>query len=190
MAVIKIISGGQTGVDQGALFAAAALNIKTGGWMPKNFKTEDGMRYDLAAQFYLVENSSGQYGPRTQANVATADGTLLIGDVRSPGSRLTIKFASRLNKPYYIIGWSLRNLKPLECHYYKLHQWLMQYNITVLNVAGNRESKNPGIFNVTYHFLIGALTYHHQQEQKDDKTQRKTTRSSPIISQDTIQFSP
>ena len=38
----KIISGGQTGVDQAALRAAKACGIPTGGWAPKGWRTEDG----------------------------------------------------------------------------------------------------------------------------------------------------
>jgi hypothetical protein len=35
-----IISGGQTGADQGGLFAAEILKIKTGGYAPKGYRTE------------------------------------------------------------------------------------------------------------------------------------------------------
>src|SRR5262249_6057013 len=38
----KVISGGQTGVDQVALRAAKACGIPTGGWAPKGWRTEDG----------------------------------------------------------------------------------------------------------------------------------------------------
>ena len=38
----KIVSGGQTGVDRGALDAAIALGIPHGGWCPKGRKAEDG----------------------------------------------------------------------------------------------------------------------------------------------------
>jgi hypothetical protein len=35
--------------------------------------------------------------------------------------------------------------------------WLNNAKITILNVAGNRESKNPGIQVATKNFLIAAL---------------------------------
>ena len=36
----RIISGGQTGADEGGLMAAALLGIPTGGWMPRGFLRE------------------------------------------------------------------------------------------------------------------------------------------------------
>ena len=38
----KIISGGQTGADQGALDAAIKYNFPHDGWIPKGRLTEDG----------------------------------------------------------------------------------------------------------------------------------------------------
>ncbi|MDX9833982.1 MAG: putative molybdenum carrier protein, partial [Desulfobulbus sp.] len=41
-AMIRIISGGQTGADQAALDAAIALSLPHGGWLPRGRKTESG----------------------------------------------------------------------------------------------------------------------------------------------------
>ncbi|MCG6885904.1 MAG: putative molybdenum carrier protein, partial [Proteobacteria bacterium] len=38
----RIITGGQTGVDRGALDAALAAGIPCGGWCPDGRKAEDG----------------------------------------------------------------------------------------------------------------------------------------------------
>jgi hypothetical protein len=43
-----VISGFQIGVDQGAMRAAKAAGIPTGGAMPKGFLTEDGPRPEFA----------------------------------------------------------------------------------------------------------------------------------------------
>ena len=37
---IKIVSGGQTGVDQGALEAAVSLGMESGGWAPARWLAE------------------------------------------------------------------------------------------------------------------------------------------------------
>ena len=42
MALTKIVSGGQTGVDRGALDAALAVGFSCGGWCPKDRNAEDG----------------------------------------------------------------------------------------------------------------------------------------------------
>lgn len=40
--VSRIISGGQTGVDQAALDAAIAYDVSHGGWLPAGRRTENG----------------------------------------------------------------------------------------------------------------------------------------------------
>src|SRR5881398_944095 len=40
--ILKIISGGQTGVDRGALDAALAFEVECGGWCPAGRLAEDG----------------------------------------------------------------------------------------------------------------------------------------------------
>lgn len=52
--LIKIVTGGQTGADQGALLAARAAGIATGGWAPLGWMTEDGPAPWLA-DFRLIE---------------------------------------------------------------------------------------------------------------------------------------
>jgi hypothetical protein len=42
MALTKIVSGGQTGVDRGALDAALAAGFPCGGWCPADRRAEDG----------------------------------------------------------------------------------------------------------------------------------------------------
>jgi hypothetical protein len=45
MALTKIISGGQTGVDRGALDAALVAGFTCGGWCPADRGAEDGEIY-------------------------------------------------------------------------------------------------------------------------------------------------
>lgn len=160
MILQKIISGGQTGADQGALKAALSLGLKTGGWMPKGFRTEDGPRPDLAKRYGLVEHSSSTYPPRTLSNVMASDGTLIFGNPYSPGCRLTRRYT--LNQtPCYMITWP-DDLLTDECFFFRY--WLVDFKIKVLNVAGNRESKNPGIGEAVRQFLVHNLTALREQE--------------------------
>jgi len=64
----KIISGGQTGADQGALDTAIRLGIEHGGWIPKGRKTEAG---PLADKYHLKEMPSDEYQARTEKNVVS-----------------------------------------------------------------------------------------------------------------------
>ena len=66
MTINKIISGGQTGADQGALDAAIKLGIPHGGWLPKGRKTETG---PLPKKYKLKEMPTAHYPKRTKKNI-------------------------------------------------------------------------------------------------------------------------
>lgn len=87
---LKIISGGQTGVDRGALDAALDLGITCGGWCPEGRLAEDGV---ISRRYPVRELPGADYRQRTLANVLAADGTLLIDaaelDVARAAQRIT-----------------------------------------------------------------------------------------------------
>lgn len=148
MALVKIISGAQTGADQAGLAAACHLGLEVGGWMPYGRRTEDGpMSIELFNKYKLKQHPSPNYPPRTEQNVRESDGTVLFGNLDSPGCRLTMQLCDRHHKHY--------PGNPLKPEY--LRAWVEQHDIKVLNVAGNRESTNPGIFDSTVKFLVEAF---------------------------------
>src|SRR5262245_9896947 len=73
--VRKIVSGGQTGVDRGALIAALELGIEHGGYCPRGRLAEDGV---IESQFQLTETDSAAYHVRTEKNVVESRGTLIV----------------------------------------------------------------------------------------------------------------
>ena len=144
MILKKIISGGQTGADQAGLDAGVDLGLETGGWIPKGRRTEAGpMSQDHMILYGLKEHRDASYAPRTLENVIDSDGTALIGNISSSGSKLTINVCESRGKPF-IINPTTEQLKA----------WLAERNIEVLNVAGNRESVNPGIGQLVYDTLV------------------------------------
>lgn len=77
-------------MDQGALRAAKALGIKTGGVAPAGYKTEMRQMERLLKDVYgLEESKSRSYVARTYANVELAHGTVWIGEEGTPGWRCT-----------------------------------------------------------------------------------------------------
>lgn len=125
----KVISGGQTGVDRLGLEVAKKLNILTGGTAPKDWKTENGSDPSLK-DFGLVESNFIGYMPRTQKNVLDSDGTVIYGDVKSPGTKMTIDFLTNAQKPWIANPGMDAFVEFVE-----------KNNIKILNVAGNRASK-------------------------------------------------
>ena len=150
--VTKIVSGGQTGADSGALNAAIKLGIKCGGFCPKGRRRESGV---VPEKYGLVETPSSGYAERTRLNVITSAATLAltIGKI-TPGTNHTINYAIENDKP--VLHLDLSN--PIELNAETLRKWLARMSDeVVLNVAGSRESKAPGICKATELLLIKAL---------------------------------
>jgi len=148
--VTKIISGGQTGVDRIGLEVGKELGIETGGVAPKGYRTEKGPDTSLK-EFGLTEDASSGYTSRTLKNLKTADGTVLFGDMKSPGSKQTINNLEKNNKPY-IVNPTAKDLQ----------KFLTDNNIKVLNVAGNRGSKVSSENAIKYAKVLKDALYYNQ----------------------------
>jgi hypothetical protein len=158
VAATRIISGGQTGADTGALLAARELGVESGGFAPKGWLTENGPRRALLKSFGLIECEEGGYPARTRRNVAASDGTLLVGQYEGGGSRLTYEAAQELSKPLFLLACANPpHTKSDELRVEEFRYWLEDHHIETLNVAGNRESEIPGIAEFTRTFLLNAL---------------------------------
>lgn len=151
MAVTKIISGGQTGADRGALDAAMDLGLHHGGWCPRGRRAEDGRIPD---RYQLMEHKSAEYPPRTEANVLEADGTVIFY-IRRPsrGTGLASAVARKYGRPAFSVDLG----RSPEHQISKLRKWLAQHEIRVLNVAGPRASRGLTIGEDVRRFLVAAL---------------------------------
>lgn len=146
----RVVSGGQTGADQGGLDAAVEFGLPTGGWIPKGFRTEKGANRDLE-KLGLKETETDSYVPRTRLNARDSDGTIRIAtDWKSRGEICTLKGIKDYKKPY--IDVDPRN--DFSQQVGEVIAWIGENDIRVLNVAGNRESKSPGIREFTVKFLL------------------------------------
>src|SRR5262245_34599614 len=123
----KIISGGQTGADTGALVAARELGIASGGKARRGWLTGDGPRESQLRAFGLLECGKDGFPARTRRNVADSNGTLLVGKYGSGGSRLTYDVARELAKPLFHISYPERRDRSEE-----FRQWLEENNVVVL----------------------------------------------------------
>lgn len=156
--VNRIISGGQTGADQGGLLAARDLGISTGGTAPQHWLTETGSAEQLLRSFGLIECAEPGYDARTRKNVLDADGTVLFGSYTTGGSAVTAEVAEQSDKPFFNVPFPIaKNETALEKLPAEFREWLRHFHIRVLNVAGNRESQNPGVQEFTRRFLTSSL---------------------------------
>lgn len=149
MTLRRIISGGQSGVDRAALDAARLLAIPCGGWCPRGRRAEDG---PIDPGYPLTETPEEDYAQRTEWNVRDADGTLVLTRSElTQGTAFTVELARRLSKPCLVLDLDrLASAEPIRA-------WLEDHRIAVLNVAGPRESKCPGIYRDALAFLRRAL---------------------------------
>jgi hypothetical protein len=141
----RIISGGQTGADKGGLLAGRDLGIRTGGWAPKGWVTEDGPNPKLN-QFGLIQHSSPNYPPRTRMNCQDADLVAIFGDLHSAGTRLTIDICKSDGIPY-ILNPDATELRTM-CE---------DLGVETLNVAGNRASKDATIEDRVRKVIVDAF---------------------------------
>ena len=136
----KIVAGGQTGVDRAALDGAIAWGVCHGGWCPKGRKAEDGI---IPRRYRLKETRSPAYNVRTRWNVRESDGTLIISanHLIVGGTKLTAEFAESLKKPLLHLTMATGARRAAR----QLDRFITRHRIHVLNIAGPRDSEEPGI---------------------------------------------
>jgi Circularly permutated YpsA SLOG family len=120
--------------------------------MPRGFLTEEGPQRWFANVYNAREMPTASYPARTVKNVQNSDGTIWFGTTKTPGAKTTPEACERLRKPVMlvtpsevvlpsdVVGWLRRNPQ-----------------IERLNIAGHRESKNPGIGERVERFLIAVF---------------------------------
>ena len=150
--IIKIISGGQTGVDRAALDVAIELGFEYGGFCPKGRLAEDGV---ILNKYNLTELSSSQYLMRTFENVQASDGTLIIHQETVSGGTLKTKdYCQMINKSFFEVNL-LEDLEKIPLNF---NTWIKENHIIIMNIAGPRESAAP-IYNRTYTLLMDLLLH-------------------------------
>ena len=88
-----------------------------------------------------METAERNYQTRTRRNVEDSDGTLILNLGKlDGGTALTVKLAQQIGKPCLIVALE----DGIELIAFR--EWLAAHQIAVLNVAGPRESKRPGVY--------------------------------------------
>jgi len=163
MALKKIVSGGQTGVDRGALDAALVAGFPCGGWCPADRSAADGEipeRYPLtplenpaagSSQVSTARRVAEQYRARTLKNIQDSDGTVILhSGALFGGTLLTQKFCVREKKPLIALdAQGITNLRAAAT----IVQFIEAHGIQVINVAGPRLSDWPA----GYRYALGVV---------------------------------
>lgn len=133
---MKLISGGQTGVDRAALDVALKHGIECGGWCPAGRLDELGTIPD---RYPLNELKQGSFADRTLQNVKDSDGTAVIyfGELRG-GTEYTVRCCVEQKRPHQLIDAAKVSAEDAAK---LLVDLLSAHKIDILNVAGPRASE-------------------------------------------------
>ena len=135
---LKIISGGQTGVDRAALDVALVNGIQCGGWSPAGRLDEFGKIPD----HYPVQELPGSgFAERTLQNVKDSNGTVVIYAAElCGGTEQTVRFCVEVRRPYQLIDASEITTAAAS---QLIADFVRTNRIDILNVAGPRQSEWP-----------------------------------------------
>lgn len=145
---IKIISGGQTGVDRAALDAALSSNIPCGGSCPAGRMAEDG---HIPNYYPLIELAGAEYDRRTEQNVIDSDASLIIYFSHLFGGTLkTLEYCQQQRKPYLLLdGDSVNSSQAAQ----RITDFVRRHSVACLNVAGPRASDARNAYRFTLHAI-------------------------------------
>lgn len=168
---LRIVSGGQSGVDRAALDAALDIGLACSGWCPRGRRAEDG---PIDERYPLQETTSMVYAKRTRLNILCSDATLIINQGRlSGGTKLTYDLVMDHNrddpdnkKPVLLLQLDQSDQAPLNPDLPRqrlaetIRAWIRDNGLekSVLNVAGPRESSRPGLGGQAYDILRLAFS--------------------------------
>jgi hypothetical protein len=149
---VKIISGGQTGVDRAALDNALKHGVDAGGWCPAGRLDEVGKIPD---RYPVQELQAGGFTERTLQNVKDSDGTIIIHPGKlSGGTEQTVQFCIEQRRPHEVIDASKTHTKETAR---LIADFVRENEIDILNVAGPRASEWPGGYDYAFRTLDDFL---------------------------------
>jgi len=159
---MKIISGGQSGVDRAALDVAIERGLDWGGWCPKGGWAEDfpeppGL---LAKYPHLKETEQSHPLQRTEWNVRDSNASLIITDHQglgpSIGTARALQWARQHGKPFLIVDASDAGAPARAAAWVRQLKQRFGAELT-LGVGGPRESEAAGIYALARTLLAATL---------------------------------
>src|ERR1700731_4554696 len=148
---MKLLSGGQSGVDRAVLDVAIARGIDYGGGCPKNGWAEDlSAPPGLLAKYpRLKETPLADPAQRTEWNVRDADACMIViaagGLAVSKGTALAEALAHRYRKPLLVVDLGAAEAVTHAALWLRVQRRRVGAGLA-LAIGGPRESEAPGIY--------------------------------------------
>ena len=145
---MKIISGGQTGVDRAALDVALKHGIDCGGWVPAGRLDE----FERIPDHYPVrELDYGGFTERTLQNIKDSEANVIIYcDELRGGTEETVQFCTEQKRPNLLIDAA--KISP-ERAAELIAEFVRGRKIGTLNLAGPRQSEWTGGYDYAFRAL-------------------------------------
>jgi Circularly permutated YpsA SLOG family len=161
-ALMKLISGGQTGVDRAVLDVGVEHRIAYGGWCPKGGWAEDFLKPPglLAKYPQLRETPLADPAQRTEWNVRDADACMIVIDAGglavSSGTALAQELAHRYRKPLLVVTIGEKEAAHRAALWLRVQEARHGGGLK-LAIGGPRESEAPGIYVRASKFISALL---------------------------------
>ena len=159
---MKLLSGGQSGVDRAVLDVAMARGIAYGGWCPQGGWAEDFPQPPglLAKYPDLKETPLADPAQRTEWNVRDADACIIMVDAGgmeiSTGTTLASELAHRYRRPLLVVNLSQADVLRQAGLWLRVQQARHGDDLK-LAIGGPRESEAPGIYERALAFIDALL---------------------------------
>jgi len=156
---LKIVSGGQTGVDRAALDVALKRGVECDGWCPAGRLDEFGKIPD---QYPVQELEIGGFAERTLQNVKDSDGTVIVYPRKlSGGTEQTVRFCVELRRPHQLIDASKFSATEAAK---LIAEFVHKHEIDILNVAGPRQTEWAEGYDYAFRTLEAFFAFDYEQE--------------------------
>jgi hypothetical protein len=133
----KVVTGGESGVEQAAWLAARRAGVATGGYMPRGYATEDGPAPRVGALHDAIEFPLSE-AQRLRANLRRVDALLWFGDPLSGEAKAVFEACRELGKPF-------TSAQPGSTAVSDVVSWLVVFEVKSLMVSGSPPSRAPGL---------------------------------------------
>jgi hypothetical protein len=159
---MKLISGGQTGVDRAVLDVAIASGLDYGGWCPQGGWAEDHPAPPgvLAKYPKLAATPLADPAQRTEWNVRDADACMIVIDGGavdvSAGTALAQNLVHRHRKPLFLADIRAPDILKPATLWLRVQKARLGVGLK-LAIGGPRESEAPGIYERAATFLRELL---------------------------------
>jgi hypothetical protein len=150
--ILKILSGGQTGVELAALDIAIKLDIPHGGWTARGRRNEQG---PLPAIYQLDETRTLGFQEALERNTAAANGTLVVSrNMATAWTRQVVQAALKHQRQFLHVDLGQY---PLFEGASLVASWLSQQHIQSVFVTGLLASEDDQIYTQTRKVLETAF---------------------------------